>query len=136
VSKIINFEERSKKYKFDEQVVSVFLEKNKFYDFLEDINSGVAFLHHNQYIYVFFSYISRGEFTDMPTLSESFSGIQISPKISQGEWFVDKIVKLKKDTALKTLPLIYSSHKETGWLDDFKNQVIINSKEKEKDNEE
>ena len=90
MSKIINFEERSKKYKFEEQVVSVFLEKNKFYDFLEDLNSGVAFLHHNQYIYVFFSYIPRGEFTEMPTLSESFNGIQVSPKISQGEWFVDK----------------------------------------------
>ena len=68
MSKIINFEERSKKYKFEEQVVSVFLEKNKFYDFLEDLNSGVAFLHYNQYIYVFFFYISICEFIAMLNL--------------------------------------------------------------------
>lgn len=135
MGKIISFEERSKKFKFEEQVKTVFKEKNSFYEFCMDGDSGVAFLHHNQYVYVFFNYIPRGEKTDLPTLEESFAGKPICPKVSKGEWCVDKIIVMKKRVALKTLPLIYSAQKKEGWLDHFKKEVLKNAKEGESANE-
>jgi hypothetical protein len=133
VGKIIHIEDRSKRYKFEEQVIEVLSEKNNFYEFLEDGDNGVAYLHFKSYRYIFFVYVPRGTSTELPTLTESLCGLHTSPKISKGQWCVDKVLSIESKIALKTLPLIFSSSKPDEWILNFKEQIYLNiQKEGEK----
>lgn len=128
---VLNFEEHSRKYKFNHQIESILTKQNNLYEFFQEDDLGVAYLHHFRvYIYIFFSYIPKGESTVLPDLDHSLKGVRTQKRTSNGEWVVDGIVKLNKEIALETLPLIFSSNKKDGWLKHFKHTVIHNATHK------
>lgn len=133
MSNILNFEEHAKSHKFNEDVINILSEANSLYEYGQDGNNGIAYLHFNKYIYIFFKYIPRGETTDLPNLLDSLQGLESNYRFSKGEWTVEKITILEKKDALRFFPVIYSKNKPKGWIESFKSRIITEVLNKDKD---
>lgn len=121
MSNIFSFEERIRNRKFNEQVIDEISKLNSYYDFSIDGDSGIAYLHHNVFICIFFKFIPRSETTTLPSVIDSLNGLTKTEEIySTGEWFVESLYRLEKGDYYKLLPFVYKKDKEKGWIENVK----------------
>lgn len=120
MSKVLHFEDYLKADRYREQVILPLLERNPIYESLRQDDQAIAFLHYHLYIYVYLKYVPYGESTHLPAVEDSFNNIKSNPRISNGEWVVEDLYRLKKEDALSIYPLIYSKNKKENWFSHLK----------------
>lgn len=98
MDKIIHLENYVKQSYFDEQVLPFFHMLNApFHYHLEDEKVMFSIPYKQHFLYVFLEYTPRNQHTEKPIVLDRFFNVKSNPRISKGEWVVDKIYEIGND---------------------------------------
>jgi len=94
LSNIVNMQAFVARKLLQEQVLPFFRNLNPSFEHFKE-NFEIAFvLQHYMNVVVFIKFIPANEFTELPTLQDSFQDIRTRPRVSTGEWVVQSIFEL------------------------------------------